>query len=146
MRLESIPLAGETSGHMFFEENRGLDDGMFAAVKLLNILMSQSLSLAEIREAFPVYQDSGEIRLALGTEERQTLIEDIKLRLIHEGRTFLDIDGIRADWSDGFWMIRGSNTQPHMTIRCEAATKEGLNACMADLDRQLGFSGLGLFR
>ena len=144
MRLECIPLAGETSGHMFFEENRGLDDGMFAAVKLLNILMAQPKKLSEIREAFPRYHDSGEIRIPLDSERREELIEEIKTRFIQEERDFLDIDGIRAETCDGFWMLRASNTQPHMTIRCEAATEEGLRDCMNDLDRQLRLSGLAL--
>ncbi|OQY32433.1 MAG: phosphomannomutase/phosphoglucomutase [Spirochaetaceae bacterium 4572_59] len=144
MRFENIPLAGETSGHMFFEENRGLDDGMFASVKLLNILMAHPLKLSEIREAFPRYHDSGEIRIPLETAKRKALIEEITLRMIHDKRSFLDIDGIRTETADGFWMIRASNTQPHMTIRCEAASEEGLRDCMADLDRQLELSGIPL--
>jgi len=142
MKEESIQLAGETSGHIFFGENRGYDDALFASVKLLNILSESPLSLTDMRREFPNMYDSGEIRFSLDSAGRERLVTEIRERLAAEGRSFVDLDGIRADCADGFWMLRGSNTQPHITIRCEAATKEGLDACLKDMYGQLELSGI----
>ncbi len=142
MKKDRIKLAGETSGHIFFAENKGWDDAMFASIKLLNILTDSSKTLTEIRKEFPVYFDSGEIRIVLSTKERLRVISEISSRLREDERSFIDIDGIRVDSSDGFWMMRGSNTQPHITIRCEAASKEGLSDCIRDMKKQLTLSGI----
>jgi len=144
MYREKILLAGETSGHIFFADNGGFDDALFSAVRLLNILGSGGPSLTELRKEFPVYWDSGEIRIPLDSEGRARVIREIADGLRAEGRQFVDLDGIRADRADGFWMIRGSNTQPHMTIRCEAASRRGLEDCLSDLGRLLGRAGIPL--
>ncbi len=146
MLQEGIQLAGETSGHIFFAENRGYDDGLFAAVKLLNLLGHSRKSLVDIRKEFPVYHDSGEIRLALDAEMRTKVISEISKRLRADGRPIVDIDGIRVSCDDGFWLMRGSNTQPHITIRCESSSAEGLENCLQDLRHQLALSGIDLDR
>jgi len=144
MQSDRILLAGETSGHIFFAENRGYDDALFSAVKLLNILAHSKQSAAQIRESFPVMHDSGEIRIPADSRQREHLVAEIMARLRQEGRKFVEIDGIRAECHDGFWMMRGSNTQPHITIRCEARSKDGLHSCLADLRRQLAGAGVDL--
>jgi phosphomannomutase len=142
MKREGIGLAGETSGHIFFEENKGYDDGLFAAIKLINILSHSSRSITEMRKAFPRFYDSGEIRITLSRKERERVVKEISQRLKAKGLPFTDIDGIRAHCGDGFWMLRGSNTQPHITIRCEAASPAGLDACMAVMRKELALSGI----
>ena len=141
MKADHICLAGETSGHIYFKENRGFDDALFASVKLLNILSNSEKSLTEMRKEFPVYQDSGEIRIPLDKEESARMLEKISIRLISEGRDFNDIDGIRVPCSDGFWIMRSSNTQPHITIRCEAVSREGLDECFREIEEYLAYTG-----
>lgn len=142
MRQEGIGLAGETSGHIFFMENFGFDDGLFAAIKLLNILGKSPLSLTEIAETFPKFHDSGELRLQLDGAERNRLVKEISSRLREAGRNFIDLDGVRVPCADGFWMLRASNTQPHITIRCEAASSEGLKLCLEEMREQVKISGI----
>lgn len=141
MRREGIPLAGETSGHIFFAENGGYDDALFAAVKLLNILTRCKRSLIELRKGFPQFFDSGEIRIRLSAVERERLLTETRARLAEIGRVYVDIDGIRADCEDGFWLMRGSNTEPHMTVRCEARSAAGLKSCMNEITNHLRCSG-----
>jgi len=142
MREDDIGLAGETSGHIFFAENRGYDDALFAAVKLLNLLSRRTETLTEIRKAFPVYHDSGEIRIALDTAARNRVIAEIRERLAGSDRPFVGIDGIRAPLDMGFWMLRSSQTQPHLTIRVEAARRATLEAGLKELRDQLRLSGV----
>jgi phosphomannomutase len=142
MREDGIGLAGETSGHIFFEENRGYDDALFAAVKLLNLLSRRTETLTQIRKGFPLYHDSGEIRITLDTAARNKVIAEIQERLSRTGRSFVAIDGIRAPLDQGFWMLRGSQTQPHLTIRVEAARRETLEEGLKELKDQLRLSGV----
>lgn len=141
MLQEGIELAGETSGHIFFSENFGFDDGLFASVKLLNVLGNSSRKFADITAEFPKLFDSGEIRLKLSTSERKKLIQEVVGRMQEAHRDIITLDGIRAACEDGFWMLRGSNTQPHITIRCEAATKQGLEICLQEVKSQIELSG-----
>ena len=142
MRREKIQLAGETSGHMFFAENHFCDDGLFSAVKLLNILGESSISLYDIKNSFPRLFDSGEIRLKLDFEQRLKLVNDIVFRLKEDNREFFDLDGVRVSCNKGFWMLRGSNTQPHITIRCEAATERGLEECFSEMRSYVEAAGI----
>ena len=142
MKQDKILLAGETSGHIFFRENRSYDDAMFAAIKLLNILNHSKKNLTQIRKKFPVYLDSGEIRINLETKIRERIISEISERLILSGRPFVDIDGIRMPCADGFWAIRSSNTQSHLTIRCEASSAAAFDFCLKDIWEQLALSGI----
>lgn len=142
MKLDSIGLAGETSGHMFFSENNGYDDGLFAAVKLLNILGSKDESLSEIVDDFPSLIDSGELRIDLPTEKRHRIISSIKKHLVSNETKHSDIDGIRTSTDEGFWNIRSSNTQPQLTLRCEARTERGFNETVRELTSLLSQAGV----
>jgi len=141
MQNEGIGLAGETSGHFFFGENKTYDDGLFSAVKLLNILAGEKNNLTQIRKSFPSYHDSGEIRIRMIARERQRILSELKTLMTLNKRDYISIDGIRTRHLDGFWMIRGSNTQPHLTIRCEAASRKGMIDCMKDLQENLRICG-----
>lgn len=142
MRQDGIQLAGETSGHIFFMENHGFDDGLFAAVKLLNILEQSNSPLSEISARFPKLYNSGELRLKLDAIHRTRLIGEIRRRLDEAGREYIDLDGVRVPCGDGFWILRGSNTQPHITIYCEAATPEGLRLCLDEMKCQIAASDI----
>lgn len=142
MLEQNIQLAGETSGHIYFGENYGYDDALFAALKLITILSKGGKSLTEIRKAFPVYHDTGEIRIEISKSKREKALLEITERLNSTGRQFLAIDGIRASCKNGFWIVRGSNTLPQLTIRCEGTSELDLEYCIKDLKHQLSLSGI----
>lgn len=133
MKEDNIDFAGETSGHIFFKENNFYDDGMFAAIKILNFVFSSNMSLSQILDQFPKIIGSGEIRLRMTEEERNTFLQVIKDNLIKENRTYVDIDGMRVDSGDGFWLLRKSNTEPHITLYCESESKEDYKKVVEDL-------------
>ncbi len=144
MLEQNIQLAGETSGHIYFGENNGYDDALFAALKLITILSQADKNLTEIRKTFPVYHDTGEIRIEISKSEREKALSEIAERLNSTGRQFLAIDGIRASCKNGFWIVRGSNTLPQLTIRCEGTSELDLEYCIKDLEHQLSLSGIVL--
>lgn len=144
MRSDKIMLAGETSGHMFYGENYNYDDAMYAAVKLMNYISNNNLLLGEIVESFPKTYSTSEIRVEAGDERKFKVIEEIAERMKSLGRKFVDVDGVRTDFADGWWLARASNTQPDITTRCEALSESGLEKCKEDLKQQLKLSGFDI--
>ncbi len=144
MALQDIPLAGETSGHFYFRENGNFDDALFTAVKVLQQLSSHPDSLVELKKRFPLYHDSGEIRIGLDDREPETILEKIRSSLKETGVAFLDVDGIRTETESGFWIVRKSNTEPHLTIRCEDSSLEGYKRNLEQIRTLVGNAGLSV--
>ncbi len=70
--------------------------------------------------------------------------EEVKARLKQAGAKLNDIDGVRVNTPDGWWLLRASNTQPVLVARCESANDTGLERLMADLKAALAASGVSL--
>ncbi len=120
-------LAGEVSGHFFFKENYyGFDDGIYAALRLIHYLCHSSKSLAEIYEDFPLLYSTPELRISCLSDRKFEVPNNIKSRLLSQGYSFNDIDGIRVQLDEGWWLLRASNTQDVLVARCESYTKQGL--------------------
>lgn len=137
MATDNIKLAGETSGHVYWGENYNFDDGIYSAMKLLNILSNSDRTLHQIIEALPKTYGTSEIRATVGDEEKFRISKELAEKLRKDGRDFVDVDGVRANLPDGWWLVRASNTQPDLTIRCEALSEDGLDRVKDDLVEQL---------
>lgn len=141
---DGIPLAGETSGHMYYGENHNFDDAFYAAIKLLDIMSNTTEKISEIREALPKTYATREIRVTVGNEKKFKIPKEIKARLEKKKQEFIGIDGVRANIGNGWWLVRASNTQPDLTIRCEALSEKGLEEVKQDLAEQLKLSGVDI--
>ena len=144
MKSDNIRLAGEASGHIFFGDNHNYDDAMYAAIKLINILSNYEGKLSDIRKTFPITYLIPKINIKCDDIEKYRVPEEIKNRILAQGREVIDVEGIRVNKSDGWWMCRNSSTGPNMTIRCEALTQQGLEDCKNELKEQLGLSGYNI--
>jgi len=139
------PLAGEMSGHVFFADTfYGFDDALYCGLRLLNIVANAKESLAEMRDGLPQPVNTPELRFDCPDDQKFGVVEKVKARLQKEGATFSDIDGVRVSTSDGWWLLRASNTQPVLVARCEAADDAGLERLMADLKAALAACGVEL--
>lgn len=138
-------LAGEMSGHIFFADRYyGFDDGLYAAMRLLDILMRQPLSLAQLLEDVPHFYGTPEMRFDCEDTRKFSVIEEVRARLEAEGISFNAIDGVRVHTEDGWWLLRASNTQAVLVARCEARCEAGLARLKSMLKDQLHRSGLRL--
>ncbi|GHU28371.1 hypothetical protein FACS1894152_6020 [Bacilli bacterium] len=144
MKTDNIRLAGETSGHIFYGDNHNYDDSLYAAVKLINYISENNLKLSVIIESFPKTYSTTEIRLKAGDTRKFEAVGEIVERIRKSGRKFIDVDGVRVETKDGWWLIRASNTLPEITTRCEALSEDGLNICKSELKEQLNESGLDI--
>jgi phosphomannomutase len=138
-------LAGEMSGHIFFNDiYYGFDDALYAAIRLINIVSNSDLSLSDIRKSLPITFSTPEIRIECEEEKKFMIVKELQATLRNEGVEFLDIDGVRVKTNDGWWLIRASNTQPVLVGRCESSTEEGLENLKAEVSNYISHYGLQL--
>lgn len=131
---ENAIFAGEMSGHMFFKHGYyGFDDGLYAAVFLLNYIQDLDGSFSDLVSELPKAYSTPEIRLECSEEEKFQIIEDLKKKLQQVGRVFNDIDGVRVEESHGWWLVRASNTQNALIVRAEGDTEDDLQTILAEL-------------
>ena len=139
------PLAGEMSGHIFFADRYyGFDDALYAALRLLRLIAGEGRSLAALRAELPCPVSTPEVRFPCPDARKFRVADEIRDRLSAAGARFTGIDGVRAESTDGWWLLRASNTQPMLVARCEAADEAGLRRLKDDLALQLRASGVEL--
>ena len=128
-------IAGEMSGHIFFADNYlGYDDAVYAAIRLVSIISNSGITLEEMLEEIPTAYSTPEIRIEVPEAKKFQIVEKLKIKLQNQNIKFNDIDGIRADSDDGWWLIRASNTQAALIARCEASSAESLNSVIKTLN------------
>ncbi len=145
MAETGAPLAGEMSGHLFFADKYyGFDDALYAAVRLLGVVSRSNVKLSDLRKSLPKRVNTPEIRFSCDDTRKFTVIDEVKARLAQANADFSDVDGVRVATSDGWWLLRASNTQPMLVARCEAMDGAGLERLKDDLRQQLKLSGVVL--
>lgn len=143
MKETGSPLAGEMSGHVFFaHQYYGYDDALYAAIRLIAASARLGKSVTELRGAMPDLLNTPELRFQVDESRKFAAIEEVKQRLSGTDAQVNDIDGVRVTTSDGWWLLRASNTQDVLVARAESETGKGLERLMAQIDEQLAASGL----
>ncbi len=138
-------LAGEMSGHVFFADKYyGFDDGLYAAVRLIDLLMRADQTLAEMMDAYPDVANTPEFRIDVTEERKFLIVEEVAQRLRDAGKRYSDIDGVRVMEQEGWWLLRASNTQAALVARCEASDPVELEKMKAQLIEQLSLSGVSV--
>ena len=131
-------LGGEFSGHMFFGERWfGFDDGMYAAGRLAEIMSTQGDSLDDIIDTFPVTVNTPEILIPVSEQSKQPLIDRIIRNTDFSSGKVNTMDGIRVDFSEGWGLVRASNTSPALTARFEATSADALEMIMNEFREQI---------
>jgi phosphomannomutase len=144
MAETGCPLAGEMSGHIFFGHRYyGYDDALYAALRMLSIAGRADISVAAMRDRLPQTVNTPEMRFPCEEARKFAVIDEVKGRLAGKnGIKVHDIDGVRVQSADGWWLLRASNTQDVLVARCEAADKAGLERLKATLVEQVEASGI----
>lgn len=138
MKETGALLAGEMSGHIFFKERwYGFDDGLYTAVRLLEILSRDSRSPQEIFGALPNSVNTPELNIKFAEGEHYAFIEKFAKSAKFGGAEITTIDGLRADFADGWGLVRASNTTPSLVLRFEAETEAALNRIQNDFREQM---------
>jgi phosphomannomutase len=144
MKETNASLGGELSGHIFFKEGfYGHDDALYCAVRLLNVIHALG-DLSELKAIFPKTVTTPEIRFHVPEENKFNYIQQVKeyaQTRMPPGNEVLDIDGIRVNSKDGWWLVRASNTESALTARAEALSPEGLARQVDTLQTALKYAG-----
>lgn len=135
------PLAGEMSGHIFFADRwYGFDDALYAAVRTLGIIARMPEKLSAVRKALPAVLNTPEVRFDCDEARKFAVIDEVAARLRAEAADVSDVDGVRVNTPDGWWLLRASNTQAVLVARAEASSAAGLERLKGALVRQLAAS------
>jgi phosphomannomutase/phosphoglucomutase len=126
------------SGHFFFAERwYGVDDGIYAAARLLEILGSTEAPPEAILNALPTSFSTPELKVQMQEGENHGFVEAFKATARFEQAEISTIDGIRADFEDGWGLVRASNTTPILVVRFDAETEEALERIKTTFRNQM---------
>jgi phosphomannomutase/phosphoglucomutase len=123
LKKTNAPLAGEMSGHIFFNDQwYGFDDGHYSAFRLLEIMNCRDVPLSEILNQLPKAFSTPELNISVEEEKKFEIVKDFLNKAQFEGGSKITIDGLRVDFDDGWGLMRASNTTPKLVLRFEAKT------------------------
>ncbi len=124
LRESGAKLAGEMSGHIFFNDRYyGFDDALYASARLAEIIASDNLPLSQLLDDLPLYPVTPEMRVDCPDEIKFQIVEKVADYFRAE-YDVVDIDGVRVNFEHGWGLVRASNTQPVLVLRFEADTQE----------------------
>lgn len=133
-------LAGEMSGHIFFDDRWfGFDDALYAASRLVEILSADPRNSAELFASFPDSYNTPELSVALPEHEKFRFMETLRNTANFGNARITDIDGLRVDFEDGWGLVRASNTTPTLVLRFEADSSDGLKRIQEEFKTRLLF-------
>jgi phosphomannomutase/phosphoglucomutase len=138
LKESGAPLAGEMSGHIFFNDRwPGFDDGMYAGARLLELL-SRASDPSAVLNALPDAVSTPELHLKTAEGENFAIVERLQREArFADAREVITIDGVRVEYADGFGLARPSNTTPVLVLRFEADDAAALARIQADFRRAL---------
>ena len=124
---QSAILGGEMSGHIFFNDDwYGFDDGIYSALRLIEIISESKNSSSEFFNKFPQLFNTPEINLSTTDDKKFEIIERLKKEFEFNGFEKVLIDGIRLENDTSWGLARASNTTPSLVFRFEGETEEAL--------------------
>ena len=133
---EKAVFGGERSGHFYFPDIYGLDDGTFASLKMAEILSRAGMPLSRMVDKIPKYYSST-VNVSFSDEHKFTVIERLKAKFEEKGFQIIDIDGVKAQDENGWVLLRSSNTEPLIRIFAEGKTHAKLTQLLGLAERML---------
>lgn len=134
----NYPLSGELSGHVYFRDKfPGYDDGIYAGMRLIELLTHTDKPLSSLLDDVNKYYSTPEMKVKTTDDKKFLIINKIKEYCENKEYNILTIDGVKAKFSDGFALVRASNTGPNITMRFEATTEKRLEELKEEFATEL---------
>ncbi len=138
MQATGALLAGEMSGHIFFKERwYGFDDALYACARLLEVLAQDPRASSEVFGDLPESVSTPELNVSMAEGEHYRLMQQLIGSAHFPGAKLITIDGLRAEFPDGWGLVRASNTTPVLVLRFEADDAEALRRIQDEFRKQL---------
>ena len=138
---ENLAFGGEYSGHIFFRDRDAcLGSGIYAALRLIEILSrDRTKSVSKLLKGINHYENTPEVKYNVGDDKKFEIIEKIK-DFAHKQNYFTnEIDGVKIIFTNGWALVRASNTGPNITVRCEATNTKDLEKLKNQIDYLINF-------
>ena len=127
VRDMDLPFGGELSGHVYFRDRwPGFDSGLYAGLRMVELLSRAEKTVDELTEGIPIYYSTPEIKFTANDDIKFGVVDRVGEYAKNKGYSYLDIDGIKVLFDDGWALVRASNTGPNITVRFEAKSEERL--------------------
>lgn len=135
---ECLPFGGEYSGHLFFNDRfLGFDSGIYCGLRLLEILSNSNKKVSELLDGVNNYFNTPEIKIPVSDDKKFMIVEKVKEYCQNKNYDTILLDGVRVNFSDGWALIRSSNTGPNLTVRYEAKTEKRLKEIKSEFTNVL---------
>lgn len=127
---------GELAGHYYFRDFFYSDSGLLASLLVLRVvaaLKKQGVTISQLIGKIAKYENSGEINFRV--EDKKGAMDAIRA-FFTEAETptaLMDFDGYRVEFSDWWFNIRPSNTEPYLRFLCEASSRTLLEEKIAQV-------------
>lgn len=129
VRDNDLPFGGELSGHVYFRDRwLGFDSGLYAGLRMLEILSHTDKNVEELLSGINEYYSTEELKFPSSDDVKFEIVSKVGEYAKEKGYKFLDIDGIKVLFDDGWALVRASNTGPNLTARFEASSEERLES------------------
>ena len=130
-------LAGEMSGHIFFNDKwYGFDDGHYTGARIIEIISAKNESISSINNKLPKLFSTPELNITVTDETKFKIIEEFSAKCKLDGEK-ITIDGLRINFKNGWGLIRASNTTPKLVLRFEGNSQSDLKAIQKDFMNEL---------
>lgn len=140
VRDMDLPFGGELSGHVYFRDRwPGFDSGLYAGLRMLEILSDTDKSVEELLEGVNEYYSTEELKFACSDDIKFKVVEKVKKYALGKEYNILDIDGVKVLFDDGWALVRASNTGPNLTARFEANTMKRLDELKIEFTNLINF-------
>ena len=132
IKKHSPLLAGEMSGHIFFNDKwYGFDDGHYSGARIIELISKENKTISEINSELPVLFSTPELNINVTDETKFQIIKDFSSKCTLNGEK-ITIDGLRINFENGWGLLRASNTTPKLVLRFEGNSANDLNQIKND--------------
>ena len=137
LRKTNAHLAGEMSGHIFFNDDwYGFDDAHYSGFRLIKILIENESELSELLGEFPEGFTTPEINLDVDEDKKFQIVDEFKKSASFENASVSMLDGLRVEYDNGWGLLRASNTTPKLVLRFEGASQKSLDDIIQKFDEE----------
>ena len=137
LRKTNAHLAGEMSGHIFFNDDwYGFDDAHYSGFRLIKILIENESELSELLGEFPDGFTTPEINLDVDEDKKFQIVDEFKIGASFENASVSMLDGLRVEYEDGWGLLRASNTTPKLVLRFEGTSQKSLDGIIRKFDEE----------
>ena len=137
LRKTNAHLAGEMSGHIFFNDDwYGFDDAHYSGFRLIKILIENESELSELLGEFPDGFTTPEINIDVDEDKKFQIVDEFKIGASFENASVSMLDGLRVEYEDGWGLLRASNTTPKLVLRFEGTSQRSLDNIIRKFDEE----------